>query len=63
MSSNSPAEAMESDRPLVDALATIARGRVDCGRPLAGEDARQIARRALIKVGHSWNKPKTELER
>jgi len=56
-------EASAADQPLAEALKTIARGRVDCGRPIAAAYAREIARRALIEAGHSWNKPKTELER
>ena len=36
------------------ALRRIARGRKDCGRPLGGEQARQIARAALVKIGEGW---------
>ena len=37
-----------------DALIAIARGRSDCGRPLAGEVARQASRRALTAIGVDW---------
>jgi len=40
---------------LYDALAEIARGRTDCGRPLGGETARKLARRTLLAVGWDWN--------
>ena len=40
------------------ALRDIARGRDDNGRPLAAEDARQRARRALKAVGDNWAKAK-----
>lgn len=36
------------------ALRQIACGRKDCGRPLAGEASRQIAREALVKIGEKW---------
>lgn len=36
------------------ALAKIARGRTDNGRPLAGEAARQIAREALTQHDREW---------
>lgn len=39
---------------LAEALGEIARGRKDCGRPLAAEAARQIARRALGRQGIGW---------
>ena len=38
-----------------EALAEIARGRPDCGRPLGGEKSRQIARQALTERGHNWS--------
>lgn len=38
-----------------DALARIARGREDCGRPLSGEAARQIARQVLIDNNRDWS--------
>lgn len=34
----------------------IARGRTDCGRPLAGEIARNEARMALIDIDDDWQK-------
>jgi hypothetical protein len=40
----------------VEVLGQIARGRADGGRPLAGEDARQMAREALIACGYGWPK-------
>lgn len=46
-----------SDECFVKALALIARGRTDNGRPLAGERARQIAREALVKKGRDWPRP------
>jgi hypothetical protein len=39
---------------LILALRAIARGRTDCGRPLNGEAARQVARRALNECGIGW---------
>ena len=36
---------------MMTAVQRIANGRTDCGRPLAAEVARQIARAALIDVG------------
>mgnify|MGYP003145000328 CR=1 FL=1 len=38
-----------------EALAVIAKGRTDNGRPLAAEVARQTARRALLAGGRDWN--------
>jgi phage-related minor tail protein len=43
-----------------DALAKIAQGRTDNGRPLGGEDARQIARQVLISRGYDWSKEPKE---
>ena len=40
--------------PLRNSLGRIARGRTDCGRPLAGEKARQLARGAMIDLGLNW---------
>jgi hypothetical protein len=45
---------------LVETLKRIANGRLDGGRPLAAEDARQAAREALIAAGVSWRVPMTE---
>lgn len=45
---------LDDSGPLVDALVAIARGHRDCGRPLAGEYARQLARVALIDLGLTW---------
>lgn len=39
---------------LLDVAVRIARGRHDCGRPLAAEVARQLAREALTKLGEKW---------
>lgn len=36
------------------ALRAIAKGRADCGRPLAAEKARQIARECLVAIGEDW---------
>jgi hypothetical protein len=43
-----------SDDFLIAALVAIARGRTDNGRPMGGEDARQLARRALNEGSISW---------
>jgi hypothetical protein len=43
------------DDTFIQALIAIARGRADCGRPMSGEDARQLARRALTHRGISWS--------
>lgn len=55
-----------ADEETIDAFATvaefsrvlglIAQGRLDCGRPLAAETARQMAREALHAAGRSWPK-------
>lgn len=37
------------------ALAKIARGREDCGKPINAEAARQIARKAMIERDRSWS--------
>jgi len=47
---------------LLDALSRIAVGRTDCGRPLGGETARQIARIALIESGLKWQAPKPPVQ-
>lgn len=39
---------------LEDTLARIARGRIDGGKPLAGEAARQLARETLTDLGRGW---------
>lgn len=39
---------------LQDALYEIAHGRLDCGRPLGGETARQLARTTLTGLGCNW---------
>lgn len=41
-------------RGAIEALQQIARGRLDCGRALSREDARQIARQALTDGGMQW---------
>lgn len=43
-----------SDFAAIEALVEIARGRRDNGRPLGGEDARQIARKALVAMEIDW---------
>ena len=48
-------EAAERIEVLEAALGEIARGRNDCGRPLAAETARQLARDALIRLGAGWS--------
>lgn len=40
----------------IEALARIAEGRHDNGRPLAAETARQAARDALIGIGRTWTR-------
>jgi hypothetical protein len=42
-------------RRLIVALAKIARGRTDNGRPLGGLDAQIIARGACVDLGIDWN--------
>ncbi len=42
---------------LLDVAVRVARGRHDCGRPLAAETARQLARDALTKLGEDWRLP------
>jgi hypothetical protein len=42
------------DNALIAALRAIARGRADCGRPIGGEEARQLARTALTDHGIGW---------
>jgi hypothetical protein len=39
---------------LLDALKKIARGRPDSGRPLAAENARQLARLTLTLLNLDW---------
>jgi len=39
---------------LVMAMKEIAAGRLDCGRPLAAETSRQIARKVLVSIGEGW---------
>jgi Meiotically up-regulated gene 113 len=41
----------------IEALRRIARGRIDTGRPLSGEGAKQLARAALVKCRIGWGKP------
>ena len=45
---------MTTERDFAEALAKIAQGRTDCGRPLAAEDSRQLARRTLLAHGLDW---------
>lgn len=52
------ARVVEQARPnatAVKALCKIARGRADNRRPLAGEDARQLARETLVDLGINWS--------
>lgn len=57
-------EVIETDkrRRLVAALQKIAHGREDCGRPLAGEDARHIARALLTDLQINWTAAANEGE-
>lgn len=48
------AAAIEGPNVLAVALSKIARGRTDCGRPIAAEAARQLARGALTDLGLDW---------
>lgn len=41
---------------MLDALRIVALGRMDCGRPLAAETSRQVARRALTALGETWER-------
>ena len=52
----------DPQHPLVAALRRIAKGRGDCGRPLAAEKARQAAREALVDAGIGWAKPMFHVE-
>ncbi len=47
-------DAIAGHNALALALSKIARGRDDCGRPLAGEKARQLARDTLVELGLDW---------
>ena len=47
--------AIDGHNKLAVALSKIALGRTDCGRPLAAEAARQLARDAIIESGMDWN--------
>lgn len=38
------------------ALMIIARGRLDCGRPLGGAKAQAVARAALTEAGADWTR-------
>jgi len=49
------ASAVSGHNALAVTLSQIARGRADCGRPIAAEDARQLARGALIELGLDWS--------
>ena len=46
----------------IEALASIARGRRDCGRPLGGETSRQIARMTLAAIDHPWKETSNAAE-
>lgn len=41
---------------MLDALRVVALGRTDCGRPLAAEKSRQVARSALTALGETWKR-------
>lgn len=51
---SSPVETARRMIEMQRALAIIARGRTDCGRPLAAEVARQTAREVLSRFGSGW---------
>lgn len=48
------ASAIHGHNELAVALSKIARGRPDCGRPIAAEAARQIARGVLTALEMDW---------
>lgn len=45
---------------LVEVLGKIARGRTDCGRPIAAETARQMARDVMLECGVHWPQGKEQ---
>lgn len=45
----------EYTRKLLTAVTHIAFGRLDCGRLLAAEKARQLARETLLALGEDWD--------
>ena len=47
-------DAFKASVRFAEVLRKIARGREDCGRPLAGETARQMAREVLDEQGFGW---------
>jgi hypothetical protein len=47
-------EAISGHNAMALALAQIARGRPDGGRPISSEDARQLARGTLTNLGMDW---------
>lgn len=49
-----PVLKMKADVEIRKILKKIATGRADGGRPLGGEDARQMARVVLTKYGIKW---------
>lgn len=49
-------DAKDLIRHLAESLAIIAVGRRDCGRPLGGGVAQDVARTCLFRVGASWTK-------
>lgn len=46
--------AIRGHNALAVALSKIARGRDDCGRPLAAEYSRQLAREVITELGMDW---------
>jgi hypothetical protein len=46
--------AFRNHNKFLEVLGKIARGREDCGRPLGGETARQMARDVMIECGVRW---------
>lgn len=47
--------AIDGHNKLAVALSKIALGHIDDGKPLAGEEARQLARSAILDLGMDWN--------
>ncbi|WP_398470950.1 hypothetical protein, partial [Tardiphaga sp.] len=56
VASNDRGREAESLIRMAESLGQIARGRSDNGRPLAAENARQIARNVLIELDLTWPK-------
>ena len=56
MSEATTDDAKDLIRHLADALAIIAAGRDECGRPLDGSVVQDVARTCLFRVGASWTR-------